>query len=318
MISFIIIGRNEGWKLSKCIQSIIDLIEYNTIDKFEIIYVDSGSTDNSIEKAKEFEVVRIFKLTGNFNAAIARNVGSKEAKGDVYFFIDGDMEIKPNFLKAVYTVDSGLIDNFVSGHWINYFYDHSDKLIKRENLDRPVKDIIEKVTGGLFLIKKETWDMVGGMNNKFKKSQDIDLGLRLAKRGIYLLRKKEFAAIHHTISYLNPKRMWQDFFNWNHLYGRSFLYRTHLFNRHVFERVFMHDYSAILLIISLISIVFSKVVWLSAFLLYFTVILLRGKFNLRKLVFYFLRDLSVLVGFFIFFPKEPQFSYEKIKLSEKV
>ena len=67
MISFIVIGKNEGWKLSKCIQSIYDTIEYNKLNNSEIIYVDSSSTDKSIEKARKFKKIEIFQLTGYVN-----------------------------------------------------------------------------------------------------------------------------------------------------------------------------------------------------------------------------------------------------------
>ena len=52
MISFIVIGRNEGWKLTKCFESIYDTINYNKLINYEIIYVDSASTDDSIDRQK--------------------------------------------------------------------------------------------------------------------------------------------------------------------------------------------------------------------------------------------------------------------------
>ena len=126
MISFIIIGRNEGWKLTKCFESIFQTIEHNNLTHYEVIYIDSDSTDDSIERAKKFNQIKIFQLTADYNAAIARNVGAKEAKGDVLFFIDGDMEIIREFLPKVYSVKNGLMEDFVWGNWINYFYDQND------------------------------------------------------------------------------------------------------------------------------------------------------------------------------------------------
>ena len=313
MISFIVVGRNEGWKLSKCIQSIINTIEFNKLQKHEIVYVDSNSTDNSIERAKEFGCVKIFKLTGEVNAAIARNIGTKHSKGEVLFFIDGDMEIMPEFLKIVYSKEEGLIDNFVSGNWINYYFNnHSDDLIRKEKFKSMERDTIEKVTGGLFLINRNTWDLVGGMNNKFKRSQDIDLGLRLAKKGIFLVRKKEIAAIHYTVDYLNKERMWKDFVNWNHLYAKSFLYRNHIFNKHVYNRILTNDYTAMLLILCILAVLFSSKIAIVAFSLYIIVVVLRSKFSLKNVLYFFLRDLSVILGLFIFFPKKPIF--RKIKI----
>lgn len=312
MISFIVIGRNEGWKLSKCLQSIEDLIEYNSIKKFEIIYVDSDSNDDSIKRAKQFNTVKIFGLTGDKNAAIARNVGAMEATGEVLFFIDGDMQIDKNFLPKVYSEGKGLIENFVSGQWVNYYYDHKGKLKNKEDFVIKENDQIQKTTGGLFLIKKTAWDLVGGMKNEFRIGEDADLGLRLARNNIFLLRKKELAAIHHTIDYLDEKRKWKDFFNWNHLYDRSVLYRKHFFNRHVYQRLFRSDYSVIILVMSIISMFLMNIYSLLFILFYFIILVVRCKFNLANSFYYFLRDVSVLIGFFVFYVKNKKLEYKRI------
>ena len=93
MISFIIIGYNEEKFLDKCFQSIYNAILCAQINKYEIIYVDSNSSDKSIAIAEVYKEVKIFKIIGKHNAAIGRNIGAKEARGDILFFIDGDLEI---------------------------------------------------------------------------------------------------------------------------------------------------------------------------------------------------------------------------------
>ena len=55
MISFIIIGKNEGWKLLKSIESVYKAIEINKIEDSEVIYVDSRSTDNTLDDIKIFK-----------------------------------------------------------------------------------------------------------------------------------------------------------------------------------------------------------------------------------------------------------------------
>ncbi len=311
MISFVVIGKNEGWKLTKCLQSIINVIRDVHIKKYEIIYVDSNSSDNSVERAKEFKIVKTFEIYGELNAAISRNVGAGKTKGNVLFFIDGDMEIKSQFLKNVYSEEQGLVHDFVSGNWINYYYNNSGELLKKE-INREIKsDRYETVTGGLFLIKRKTWELAGGMNEKFTICEDIDLGLRLAKKGIFLFRKKDIAVIHHTIAYLDKVRMWNDFKNKHPLYARSFLYRKHFFNKHVYHRLIRNDYTLILLIIGLISFLFESKISLIFFIIYFMLIIYRSRFQPRNILYFSLRDISVLLGFFFFFPKEKKF---KIKV----
>ncbi|WP_415376880.1 glycosyltransferase family 2 protein [Patiriisocius sp. Uisw_017] len=300
MISFIVIGRNEGWKLTKCFSSIFKTIEQNSLNAFEVIYVDSKSTDDSIERAKEFKAIKIFQLTGEMNAAIARNVGAKESKGEVLFFIDGDMELLAEFLPQIYSEEKGLIHDFVSGDWENHNYNQYSKFLDKGFYIKLDQDRFEKTTGGLFLINRKKWEIVGGMNPIFKKSQDIDLGLRLAKIGIYLLRKKEISAKHHTIAYLNKNRMWKDLFSFNHLYGRSLLYRRHLFNKQSYSRLLRNDYTLLLLIVvSLLAAFMHSVI---IFILYILAVLFRGKFKLNKFAYLIIRDLTVLFGFFFFWP----------------
>lgn len=309
MISFIIIGRNEGWKLTKCLASVFKTIKHNKLNDYEVIYVDSKSTDDSIDKARKFRNVLIFQITGKYNAAIARNLGAKEAKGDVLFFIDGDMEIIPEFIQTVYHENNGLKYNFVSGQHENYYCNDKGKISKIERYFNLQKENTYMVTtGGLFLIKKELWNYVHGMKNRYKKSEDLDLALRLAKKGFKLVRKKKLLAKHYTIDYLDRKRIWKDFFKGNHLYGRSMLYRDHILNKHVYKTIIRNDYSLVIMIILGIISVSTNSPY--PMLIYILTALLRSikkcndKYTLKQLTYYILRDVSVLLGFLFFFPKE--------------
>lgn len=320
MISFIIIGRNEGWKLTKCIVSVFKTIKHNKLNDYEVIYVDSKSTDDSIERVRKFQDVKIFKITGEYNAAIARNIGAKEANGDALFFIDGDMELIPDFLSVVYNRDKGLISSFVSGHWINYYYSNDWKFLSKESFIEKRSDSYESVTGGLFLINMETWEIVGGMRNKYKKSQDIDLGLRLQKYNISLLRKREIAAKHHTIHYFEKKRMWHELINGTYFYSKSIIYRDHCFNKSVYKMLIRNDYTLILLIFLLIYFLFSHNFYI--FGTYFLSLLLRALFRSKKIdfhttlifLFFALRDIFTILGWFFFWPRgKHDICYEEIK-----
>lgn len=300
MISFIIIGRNEGWKLTKCLESVFETTNRNKLSKYEVLYVDSKSTDDSVNRALTYNFVNVIKLTGDVNAAIARNVGAKESKGDVLFFIDGDMEIQPEFLPHVYEENKGLIANFVSGNWENFYHDINGKLLNKSLQYNITNDIAESTTGGLFLIKKQIWDQIGGMDPVFFKSQDIDLGLRLSKKGIKLMRRKEIAAKHHTIAYLDKNRMWKDLFKGNELFGRSLLYRKHFFNLSGLIRLLRNDYLMVFLFFSLLFFIITG--WWVQLIAYLFLAILRSKGSFRLFLYYILRDSSSLLGFFLFFP----------------
>ncbi|MCD4832937.1 MAG: glycosyltransferase [Bacteroidales bacterium] len=324
MISFIIIGRNEGWKLTKCLKSVYKTIVVNALTDCEVIYVDSKSTDDSIERVKCFKETKIFQLTGKINAAIARNIGVKESRGDVLFFIDGDMEINPEFLLLVYSEESGLKYPFVSGQLKNFNYNEQGKFLNNTWQYKQVLsgDRYFTTTGGIFLIERKLWNQEEGMDVRFKRGQDLEFALRLAKNGTKILRKKEIVANHSTISYTHHSRMWKTVFSGDISFSNSFLLKKHVFNPYVYPIIVTNYYTAVSLF------VFFSIAGLvgNYYLIggYFAVILIKiikvkSKKILRNFelfVFFILRDLSFL--FYLFFPlpnlDESKIKYKKIFL----
>src|SRR5690606_28778137 len=115
---------------------------------------------------------RIFEITGVTNSAIARNIGATEAKGDVLFFIDADMEVDLEFLGHALNEDGEMEYGYITGHLDDYFYTVQDDFIGRQ--PRTYKTAIPKEfqelnqNGGLCLVKKVVWESIGGMRNKYR------------------------------------------------------------------------------------------------------------------------------------------------------
>ena len=314
MISFIVIGMNEAKTLALTIKSINRYITHNKIDNYEIIYIDSHSTDNSIEIVKEFKDVKVFEIKGERNAAIARNIGAIEAKGKVFIFLDADMEIQKEFHQVAFTNNGKLKYPFMSGQLKNIFYNEKWQKID-ENLHFPTltKDIFTPLTGGFFIIERDLWFFIDGMRTKYRRSQDIDLSLRLAKRGTLLLRKKELFVVHHTISYLDRRRVWKMLFDGSLLFQTSVMIRDHLFNPYIYKRFFRTNYTLIVLFISIILGLF-----LSPYFLLIHPIVIGAKILILKkpielFIYYYLRDIFSFLGLFFFFPREKKLIYELVK-----
>ena len=325
MIGFIIIGKNEGHKLVRCINSIKKTIEENNIGDYEIIYVDSNSTDNSIELVKEIAGnIKIFEITGKASPAIGRNIGAAESKADHYCFIDGDMELVPDFLPNVIDDSKNVKYPFVSGQFENVYYDQNNHRIDSELYIKGVlnKDQYQATTGGLFIIEKGLWNKTGGMDTKFKTGEDLDLGLRLARRGHSLLRKKELFAIHHTQHYKSKTRIWKDLFAGKTLYARGVLYRKHilLLNKHICKRFIRSDPTCLLLILCSILTLITKEYYILIFYLLGIIIgiLFLRKINslseaLSRILYQFVRDLLTIFAFLFFYPRKADLQYESVK-----
>lgn len=305
MLSFIVIGRNEEKNLGRCLQSIRNAAHAN-IRAYEIIYVDSKSTDGTLRIAERFGNVRIFRITGTCNTAIARNIGAREAQGDVFFFVDADMEVSSEFLRNAWNYsDDNLIDRFVSGARVDIEAD--SKSWKRGCTFLP---------GGVFLISRSLWEAVGGMNPKYVDGEDYDLGLRLMKKGAVFVRKKEVIVNHYTVSVFHRSKIWNNFRNKYSFYNKSVLLRDHLFTPALYRLMWLNDKTFIALLLFLAASIV-----LPSFILFFCSVYLlsiiaRALYSKNKYIpfyeriFYYLAmNVMTFVYVFIFFPKRPTEEY---------
>jgi hypothetical protein len=94
-LSVVIIGRNEGDRLRRCLDSLRQ-IQYPA-DRVEIIYVDSGSRDGSPELAQAAGAKVSVLRTARPCAAKARNMGWRIARYPYVLFLDGDTVLHPGF-----------------------------------------------------------------------------------------------------------------------------------------------------------------------------------------------------------------------------
>ena len=96
-IGAVIIGRNEGERLIRCLKSVLGSVN-------RLVYVDSGSSDDSPQAARALgaEVVALDSASP-FTAARARNAGFRRLSTlypelDLVFFVDGDCEVYTGWL----------------------------------------------------------------------------------------------------------------------------------------------------------------------------------------------------------------------------
>lgn len=329
MISIILVGKNEGFHLKRSIQSAFSLSAAYPGLEFDVIYVDSKSTDNSIEIAKSFPNLRIFEITGVTNSAIARNIGAKEAKGEILFFVDADMEIESQFLKHCLTTDNKLKNDYLTGHLDDYFYTKENVFISAEprtyKVDLPKDEQELNHNGGLCLINKSAWNTIGGMRNKYRRSQDLDLTIRLKKKGTKILRLPYLAAKHHTVDYKNEKRMWANLREGNNFFP-GLLFRDHFNNLDIIKRTLRSNYTALVIPLIFIALLFSVKLFTIICTLYLIILILRvlkqmmdAKSHKSKALYFFERipyqiatDICFWLGFIFFYPKNYDTKYKQI------
>ena len=188
-LSFVIPVLDGEKYLKKCLSAIFNL---KTSLSFEVIVVDNGSKDGSIEIAKEFQIS--FYQEAQRGRSFARNRGLRAAQGKWIAYVDCDTILKQNWLKEMEPVLSGDLFDCLQG-----------KIIPEEEMQSSFskfrKEFISQQTNGTFchldrtlftgplcnsaamIIRKNFLQHVNGFDVILSTYEDADLSWRLWKEG---------------------------------------------------------------------------------------------------------------------------------------
>jgi cellulose synthase/poly-beta-1,6-N-acetylglucosamine synthase-like glycosyltransferase len=156
----------------------------------QIVYVDSGSTDNSVAEARRAgaKVVQL-DMSIPFTAARARNAGFAALDDpELVMFIDGDCMLVKGFIAAARAhLEAHPQVGMVTG-WRSEI--HRDASLYNQLCDwewhRPAGEIL--ACGGDMLVRAPLWQKVGGMNPSVIAAEDDEICCRFRKAGAVLYR----------------------------------------------------------------------------------------------------------------------------------
>lgn len=194
-VAIVIIGRNEGQRLPRCLESIA-----RTADT--VVYVDSGSTDGSVECALNAGAhVLELDASAPFTAARGRNAGFERAlelSPAVQFvqFIDGDCTLRSGWIEAALRAMRARDDvAVVCGRRRERFPEASvyNRLCDVE-WDTPVG--LARACGGDALMRVDPFRRVGGFDDRMIAGEEPDLCFRLSRLGYRVLRLDEEMTLH--------------------------------------------------------------------------------------------------------------------------
>jgi glycosyltransferase involved in cell wall biosynthesis len=118
MFSLVIPILNEEKLIDELVDRTISAIESFTAE-YEVIFVDDGSTDNSLERIlfrqKKDRKIKVLSLSKNFGHQAAFTAGLEYAKGDIVAMMDGDLQDPPELLSQMYSKISDGSFDIVSG-----------------------------------------------------------------------------------------------------------------------------------------------------------------------------------------------------------
>lgn len=206
-VGLVAIGRNEGDRLHQCLLSIVGLA-------WKIVYVDSGSTDDSVTMARALgvEVVEL-DMTIPFTAARARNEGFRYLRKlapelSYVQFVDGDCEVITTWLaRATRFLDLHSNVAVVCGRRRERFPDQSIfNMLCDIEWDTPVGEAYS--CGGDALMRADAFEQVGRYRNSLIAGEEPELCVRLRAAGWKIWRLGEEMTLHDA-AILHWQQWWR-------------------------------------------------------------------------------------------------------------
>ena len=200
-VGVVVIGRNEGERLRRCLTSLLDSTQ-------SIVYVDSGSTDGSVAMSRSMgvEVVELDLRTA-FTAARARNEGFwhlVRVRPDLkyVFFVDGDCEVIAGWVDvATRFLDSRPDVAAVCGRLRERYPEKSvyNLLCDIEWESFPLGDA--KMCGGNAVMRIEAVRQVNGFRADLICGEEPELCVRLRQKGWRIWQLETDMALHDAALY---------------------------------------------------------------------------------------------------------------------
>lgn len=186
LVSIIIVSWNGGRVLQNCLQSLAKI----NYPKWELIFVDNGSTDGSpksiksITGTKSIKRIEIIQNTSNLGFATANNQGYKKARGKYILLLNNDTTVLVDFLsKLVARMERdllvgvvqpkiklmdkpGYLDNAGSFFTRIGFLQHWG-FLKKDNKEFDAEREIFSAKGACMLIRRSVVDEVGLFDDSF-------------------------------------------------------------------------------------------------------------------------------------------------------
>lgn len=199
-VSVIIPVYNEEIYLDMCLKSINEM-SYPR-ESFEIIVVDNGSDDNSVDIARKY-TDKVF-IYPKINVGEMRNYGAKYAKGEIYAFIDSDCVADKEWItnavgliKEKYCITGSKVDIPCKSAWIEKAW-YPNKKIGQTNTSY--------INSGNMIVPARLFKNLNGFNINLSSGEDAEICYR-AKKLAKIISDPRIRVTH----YGNPKTMCQFF-----------------------------------------------------------------------------------------------------------
>ncbi len=189
-VSIIVPAYNESEHLQACITALKS--QNYPKDSYEVIVVDNESTDNTAQIAKKNQVQLLEKQPGNVGRM--RNLGAKEARGEIVAFIDADCVVDPDWISRATELISQKENTVFGG---GCFLPPNPAIVERcWLLGTPETMLPRELIGASIALQKNIFEKIGGFNENITSGEDTELSKQAQTLGFAIELTSKLSVIH--------------------------------------------------------------------------------------------------------------------------
>ena len=215
-MSFIVPAYNEAQRVA----DILGSMDRQTYSSVELVFVDDGSTDGTLQRLVRVGSVRPVRTIRHLvprGVAAARNSGARAAEGDILVFMDADLALPDEFADRILVLFGAGADYVLVGSRVTDRSRAASRYLQSEHELALTEPEIQR-SSQAFSVRRHVYRDVGPFREDLPRGDDSEFGERVMAAGFRRVEDPTIEVLH------DRPRTWSGFLALQRRRGRNFAY----------------------------------------------------------------------------------------------